>query len=142
MPRWPAQNDYRRGRTCVFRLQAHLVFVTKRRRGVLTDRALVMMEGVMGEVCKAADAKLVKFNGEDDHVHLLVDYPPKLSLSELVNRLKGLSSRILRRDLPQLANRRSLRWHLWSPSWIGVSCGGAPLETIKAYIDGQRRPTS
>jgi putative transposase len=142
MTRWPQESDYRRGRTCVFRIQAHLVFVTKRRRGVLTAQALVKMEGVMREACASAEAKLVKFNGEDDHVHLLVDYPPKLSLSVLVNRLKGLSSRILRRDLPNLGYHKALRWSLWSPSWFGVSCGGAPLEVIKAYIDGQRRPTS
>lgn len=91
-------------------------------------------------VCSDMGAKLLNFNGEDDHVHLLVDYPPKVALSCLVNSLKGVSSRLLRRDMPELAYTKALRWHLWSPSWFGVSCGGAPLEVIKAYIDGQRRP--
>ncbi len=136
------KNDYRRGRACVSKLQAHLIFVTKRRRGVLTDVALRAMESVLREVCRKMDAKLIKFNGEHDHVHLLLEYPPKLALSVLVNSLKGVSSRILRRDMPGLAYSKALRWHLWSPSWFCVSCGGAPLEVIKAYIDGQRRPAN
>lgn len=135
-----SKSEYRRGRTCVFKLQAHLVFVTKRRRGVLTKAALAAMEPVFRSVCADLNSKLLSFNGEDDHVHLLVDYPPKVSLSALVNSLKGVSSRILRRDMPGLAYSNALRWHLWSPSWFGVSCGGAPLDVIKAYIDGQRKP--
>jgi putative transposase len=85
-------------------------------------------------------ANLLNFNGEDDHVHLLVEYPPKLAVSILVNSLKGVSSRLLRRDMPQLTYTKALRWHLWSPSWFGVSCGGAPIEKIREYIDNQRTP--
>lgn len=140
MPDWIQKSTHRRGRTCVFKYHTHLVFVTKRRRGVLTQDALARLSAIFRRVCSDMGVTLLNFNGEDDHVHLLIEYPPKISVSTLVNSLKGVSSRILRRDMPNLAYSRALRWHLWSPSWFGVSCGGAPIETIKQYIDNQRQP--
>jgi len=76
-------------------------------------------------------------NGEDDHVHLLIEYPPKISISSLVNSLKGVSSRLLRRQRPDIVKRY---WKnvLWSPSYFAASCGGAPLDIIKQYIEQQR----
>jgi putative transposase len=75
---------------------------------------------------------------EDDHVHLLVEYPPKIALSSLVNSLKGVSSRQLRAaHLPEVDTKL---WgdHFWSPSYCAVSCGGAPLEIVKQYVEKQR----
>ena len=77
-------------------------------------------------------------DGEEDHLHLLVAYPPETSISKLVNSLKGVSSRRVRAvGYPEV--RRAL-WGsaFWSPSYCAVSCGGAPLETIKHYIQSQR----
>jgi len=128
--------DYRTGRHCVFALHAHLVFVTKYRRGVLTDQHLTAMEPVLADVCADFGAALVEFNGEDDHVHLLVEYPPTVQLSKLVNSLKGVSSRRLR----QRFRMRTHRNHLWSPSYFAASCGGAPLSIIRQYVEQQRRP--
>jgi len=73
-----------------------LVFVTKYRRGVLSERALSVVERSCRKVCVDFDSELLEFNGEDDHVHLLVSYPPKVALSRLVNSLKGVSARHLR----------------------------------------------
>lgn len=92
------QDSYRRGRHCVSDLKAHLVFVTKYRRGVLTVEHLERMRHIFNEVCYKLEARLIEFNGEDDHVHLLVEYPPKLAISTLVNSLKGVSSRKLRAE--------------------------------------------
>lgn len=129
-------DDLRHGRTCVYNLQAHLVFVTKYRRNVLTHDMLTDMEAIMRDVCQDFDATLMEFNGEDDHVHLLVSYPPKVALSTLVNSLKGVSSRRLRAKYDIKTHRN----HLWSPSYYAASSGGAPLETLKQYIQQQRRP--
>lgn len=129
-------DDLRHGRTCVYNLQAHLVFVTKYRRNVLTHDMLTDMENIMRDVCQDFDATLMEFNGEDDHVHLLVSYPPKVALSTLVNSLKGISSRRLRAKYDIKTHRN----HLWSPSYYAASSGGAPLETLKQYIQQQRRP--
>lgn len=134
------QNEYRRGRSVVSALHVHLVFVTKYRRGVFDDPMLARCEKIMRDVCRDFGAQLAEFNGETDHVHVLVEYPPKVAVSGLVNSLKGVSSRRLRQEFTGRVNRASMRGHFWSPSYFAASCGGAPLSIIKQYIDGQKRP--
>ena len=131
-------NDFRKGRHCVYALHVHLVFVTKYRRHVLTIEAHDTLRTVFAKVCQAFGAMLVESNGEDDHVHLLVTYPPRVLLPRLVNSLKGVSSRRLRQLHSDIA-ARYWRGVLWSPSYFAASCGGAPLSIIKAYIDQQRQ---
>lgn len=121
-------------------LHVHLVFVTKYRRGVLTDAMLTRCESVMRAVCDDFVATLVEFNGEDDHVHLLVEYPPTVQISKLVNSLKGVSARRLRDEHRKWVNQHSMNGHLWSPSYFAASCGGAPISIIRQYIEQQRRP--
>lgn len=94
----------------------------------------------MRAVCDDFGAALAEFNGEDDHVHLLVEYPPKVAVSALVNSLKGVSARRLRQDFTGRVNRASMRGHFWSPSYFAASCGGAPLSIIRQYVEQQRRP--
>ncbi|HTR91482.1 MAG TPA: IS200/IS605 family transposase [Trebonia sp.] len=133
-------DDYRRGRHVVSLLHVHLVFVTKYRRGVFDDGMLKYCEQVMRKVCADFEADLREFNGEVDHVHLLVIYPPKVSVSALVNSLKGVSARMLRSEYTGKVNRARMNGHFWSPSYFAASCGGAPLSIIKQYIDQQQRP--
>ena len=94
----------------------------------------------MRKVCGDFGAELREFNGEDDHVHLLVEYPPKVAVSALVNSLKGVSARRLRSEFTGRVNRASMHGHLWSPSYFAASCGGAPLSIIRQYIEQQQRP--
>ena len=133
-------NDIRSGRHCVFNLHVHLVFVTKYRRGVFTKAILDDMRPVMASVCNDFEAELVEFDGEDDHVHLLVNYPPKVAISTLVNSLKGVSSRLIRRKNDPEIRQKLWGGHLWSPSYFAGSCGGAPLSMIRQYIESQRTP--
>jgi putative transposase len=116
-----------------------LVFVTKYRRRVFTKAILDAMRPIFENVCADFETTLVEFDGEDDRVHLLVTYPPKVALSSLVNSLKGVSSRLLRKQFPSLV-RRYWKGVLWSPSYFAASCGGAPLAIIKQYIEHQRTP--
>lgn len=97
------------------------------------------MHEIFKRVCLDFEAELVKFEGEHDHIHLLVNYPPKVAISSLVNSLKGASSRILRTKHPEIKNKL---WgnSLWSPSYFAASCGGAPIEIIKQYIQQQQTP--
>ena len=97
------------------------------------------MRKVFEDVCASFEAQLVEFDGEIDHVHLLIEYPPKIAISKLVNCLKGVSSRLLRKEFPQLSVY-SLKDQLWSPSYFAGSCGGAPLTIIKQYIENQATP--
>ena len=132
-------NEIRTGRHCVFNMHVHLVFVTKYRRSVFTGTILDDLRGIFADVCRDFEAELVEFDGEDDHVHLLVNYPPKVTISKLVNSLKGVSSRLLRKNHPELAGKY---WKgvLWSPSYFAASCGGAPISIIRQYIESQKTP--
>jgi putative transposase len=78
-------DDYRRGRHVVSAMHVHLVFTPKYRRGVFDAAMIDRCEQVMREVCEDFDARMVEFGGEDDHVHLLVEYPPKVAVASLVN---------------------------------------------------------
>jgi len=127
-------NDIRHGRHCVFALHVHLVFVTKYRRKVSIQRLKVMFE----KVCADFEAQLVEMNGEAEHVHLLINYPPKHSVSSMVNSLKGVSSRLLRSERPDI-EKRYWKDVLWSPSYFAASCG-APLGIIKQYAEQQKSP--
>ncbi len=113
--------------TLHFILHAHLVFVTKYRRGVLQAEYLDALEKVFRKVCGDFEAELRELNGEDSYVHLLV------------NSLKGVSSRLMRRDFTEL-EWRFWRGHLWSASSFAGSVGGAPLSVLKQYVEQQQRP--
>ena len=130
--------DYRTGRHCVFALHVHLVFVTKYRRDVLSELAIRDLRHIFGKVCRNFEAELIECDGEDDHIHLLVHYPPKVALSRLVNSLKGVSSRLLREHRPEITGRYH-KGVLWSPSYFAASCGGAPLSIIRQYVENQRK---
>src|SRR5271157_4085914 len=97
--------DLTHGRHVVYYLYAHLVFIPKYRRKIFTKDILSHLQNMFNGVCVKFKSKLMEFNGEEDHVHLLVSYPPKVSLSKLVNSLKGSSSRMIRKhQYPTITN--------------------------------------
>jgi putative transposase len=132
-------SDIRHGRHCVCQLHAHLVFVTKYRYRVFDGDAINRLRAIFTNVCNDFESQLVEMDGEGNHVHLLVNYPPKHSISALVNSLKGVSSRLLRLERSDLV-RRYWKGVLWSPSYFAASCGGAPIGVLKAYIEQQKTP--
>lgn len=131
--------EYRRGRSAVTSLYAHLVFVTKYRRKVLSGRAHRILRDDFESVCRTLGVALIEVNGEEDHVHLLVQYPPTLQLSIIVWRLKGSSSRRLRGERFSEVTSKLWGGNLWSPSYFAASCGGAPIAIVRQYIENQRR---
>src|SRR3989304_4745021 len=110
--------DIRHGRHCVFKMHVHLVFVTKYRRGVFTKAILDDLRGIFAKVCR--------------------DFEAELAVSTLVNSLKGVSSRLVRKK--NYPNIRKKLWGgaLWSPSYFAGSCGGAPIGIIPQYIEQQQ----
>ncbi len=131
--------EIRTGRHCVFLMHVHLVFVTKYRRRVFEARHIEYMRELFARLCSDLDAEVVEMDGEEDHIHILVNYPPKLAVSTLVNALKGTSSRRLRGEFPEI-ERRYYKGVLWSPSYFAGSCGGAPLTFIRQYVENQQTP--
>jgi putative transposase len=114
-----------------------LVFVPKYRKRVISQRVFDVLRKAWETVCTDFECELKEAGFENDHAHLLVAYPPKVALSTLVNSLKGVSARMLRSAaLPEVAEKL---WgkHFWSPSYCAVSCGGAPLEVVKRYVENQ-----
>lgn len=133
--------DVRTGRHVVYAMHAHLVFVTKYRHQVFTDAHLARLEAIFRDVCTDFECDLVEFNGETDHVHLLINFPPKVAVSHLANSLKGVSSRYIRREFPELERHYWRAKRLWSGSYFAGSVGGAPLSVLKQYIENQTRPS-
>ncbi len=130
--------DLRRERNSISSLKIHLVFVTKYRRPVLTSDGLDILEKSFSDVAKKMNFRVIEFNGESDHVHALIEFPPKLSVSQMVNALKGVSSRRYgQANLPKPYGKDSL----WSPSYFVSSIGGAPVEVLKLYIQNQLKPS-
>ncbi|HAM4199938.1 TPA: IS200/IS605 family transposase [Escherichia coli] len=134
------ETDIRRGRHCVFLMHVHLVFVTRYRCQIFDYDATEKLRTYFSNVCADFETELVEMDGEPDHVHLLINYPPKLAISSLVNSLKGVSSRLLRRDRPDIAVRYYYKGVLWSPGYFASSCGGAPISAIRQYIEQQQTP--
>lgn len=132
-------NEIRTGRHCVTSMHVHLVFVTKYRGKVFDGAAIEELKPIFSKVCLDFEATLVEMDGEQDHVHLLVEYPTKVSVSSLINSLKGVSSRLLKKTRPDIAERY-WKGSLWSPSYFASSCGGAPIEIIRQYIENQATP--
>lgn len=94
----------------------------------------------MRAVCADFECELLEFNGENNHVHLLVNFPPEIALSKLVNSLKDVSSRRLRQEYPEPVRHYWQAQRLWSGSYFAGSAGGAPLSTVRQYIEQQNRP--
>jgi putative transposase len=127
----------RHERHSVTNLQLHLVCFTKYRKQVLTGEGLLTIRDAFESVASKMNFRLLEFNGEADHVHVLIEYPPKLSVSTLVNHLKGVSSRLY----GKAGHPKPHDTALWSPSYFATSVGGATLEVLKQYIQNQEKPS-
>jgi putative transposase len=121
-------------------MHVHLVFVTKFRKQVFTKQILDDLRAIFTNVCVDFEARLIEFDGERDHVHLLVEYPPKVAISRFVNSLKGVSSRLIRKKGYSSVQEALWGDSLWSPSYFAGACGGAPLSVIHQYIEQQASP--
>jgi len=132
--------DYRNGRHVVYNLNVHLVLVTKYRRGVITDRVREDIIQTTRETCERHDVLIEAIDGEDDHIHMLISYPPKLAVSNLIAAIKTTTSKAVRAsNYPEV--RKALDGGaFWSPSYFVSSTGGASLETVKQYVENQRNP--
>ncbi len=126
------KQEYRKGNHCIYSIQAHSYFVTKYRKPVLTPEMIARAKTVSENVLEKNQSFLVQYGGEADHLHLLVDLHPDNNLSHLHGSLKSATSRILRKEFPEL--KRFCQKGLWGKQLYIRSAGGAPLATLKEYI--------
>lgn len=124
---------------CTYALSYHFVFVSKYRKKCFSGEMLESMEKTFARLLEGY-GRLAEFNGEEDHVHLLVEMNPKASPSGMANMLKTVSSRLLRKEFEKELKMVYGKPVLWSRSYFVSSCGGATLDVIKQYIEKQARP--
>jgi putative transposase len=124
---------------CAFSLHFHLVLVTKYRRKAITKEMLERLRVIFRETLEKWRCELIEFNGEADHLHLLFQTNPTVQLSKLVNNLKTVSSRLIRRDFSGHLNRIYWKPVFWHRSYCLISSGGATIEILRKYIEEQGR---
>lgn len=128
----------RKGAHVVFSIHLHITFVTKYRRKVLTKSMLEVIKATVSRVLETNKCILVEFGGEPDHCHLLIDLHPDNNISDLVASLKSSTSRLVRQaHEPELVKFYGKRPGLWHDGKCIISCGGAPLDVIKKYVESQ-----
>jgi putative transposase len=121
-------------------LKAHLVLVPKYRKKLFNKAMLVRLEQIVRDLLKKWGCPCVEFNGEKDHVHLLFQYTPQVQLSKLVNNLKTVTSRYLKKEFKERFEQYYWKDALWSGSYYISSCDGVTLDTLKKYVSEQNRP--
>lgn len=129
-----------RNSNAVFRIVYHLVLVTKYRRKALTGPMIDRAREILVDLAVAWGGTLLECSGEANHLHALLDLPPKVRPSDVVNNLKTVLSRRLRKEFPALRAAYRGKAVLWSPSYCLISAGGAPIEVLKRYIENQDKP--
>lgn len=141
------KTKYNKAYRAVYSLTAHVVFVTKYRKAVLTDQLLTELEAIFSSILKTRGGELLQFNGEKDHVHLLVSYKPSISVSNLIANLKATSSKMMWHNRHDYLKTKYWNAHqekrvLWTGSYFIASCGGVTIEQLRKYVEQQDRPSS
>lgn len=135
------RTTYNKAYRAVYNLTAHIVLVTKYRKKILTDGLLIELEAIFTSILKTRDGEVLQFNGEKDHVHLLVSYKPSISVSNLVANLKATSSKTIWRNHTDYLNQKYHKRVLWTGSYFVASCGSVTIEKLRQYVEQQDRPS-
>ncbi|MGYP001437026382 len=134
--------SYRTGSHSVSRVSAHIVWVTKYRYHVLTGDVQVRCRDLVVQICNTENVQILKGVVSKDHVHIHVEYPPSLSISVLVKKLKGRTSRILQQEFPALGKKYWGR-HFWAVGYGVWSTGNITEEMVQEYLEHHRdKPNS
>jgi len=133
-------NTYNKGFRSVYLLTAHVVLVTKYRKKVINKAIHERLATIFDEACSKSEVTLLEFNGENDHVHLLIRYHPQIELSKFIANLKTVSSRLIRKEFGDYLNQIYRKPVFWTGSYFVASCGGVTVEQLKKYVEQQATP--
>ena len=133
--------ENRRGNHALTRLSVHIVWVTKYRYHVLKGEIQKRCRELLIQICDAEDIRILKGSVSKDHVHMLIEYPPSQSVSEIVRRLKGRTSRRLQQEYPELQKRY---WgkHFWAIGYGAWSTGSISEQMVEEYLEHHRHPSN
>lgn len=126
--------NYRRTGTSVHLLNYHFVWITRRRKKVLTDAIAEKAKHLIREATEELDCEVVKLKVMPDHVHLFVNATPDLAPTQLMHRIKGRAARKLRSEFPSLKRMPSM----WTRSYFVSTAGNVSSTVIERYIEEQR----
>ena len=121
----------------VFDINYHIIFCIKYRREVINDEISNRLKEIFEKICPKYNIVLKEWEHDVDHIHMLINAMPNTELSKFVNTYKSASSRLIKKEFPEI-RRRLWKEYFWSRSYLVVSVGGAPLEIIKKYIQNQK----
>ena len=134
-------SSYSKGFRSVYKLNAHVVFVTKYRKKAINFEILNRLKVIFQETVNKWGCQLIDFNGESDHCHLLIEFKPDIQLSKLIGNLKTVSSRLIRKEYPELSQKYFYgQPYFWTGAYFIASCGGVTVEQLKAYVENQSSP--
>ena len=125
---------------CVYKLTYHLVLVTKYRKKCLSNEMLNRLEEIIKKNCTDWEIDLIEFNGEADHVHILLDMHPNIMPSKFINNLKTVSSRLIRKEFEEELKPYYWKPVLWTRAYCLLTTGGATIDVIREYSQNQERP--
>lgn len=129
--------EYRHGAHTVYEIHLHLVWITKYRRPVLTGEVGLRVRDLLREICGQHDVQIIKGHVSKDHLHLFLSLPPQVTISRLVQALKGKTAYKLLQEFPHLRKKFWGR-HLWARGYFCCSSGNVTDEVIKQYIEQQQ----
>ena len=128
-------DDYTHKKGIVYKNQFHVIFCPKYRRKVLVDGVDEHLKEIILQIAKEKNVEIKALEIMPDHVHVFIDFDPRLTLHKIVKDFKGISARILREEFPYLKSRLP---SLWTRSYFACSIGHISEETIKKYIENQK----
>ena len=128
--------EYKSNNNVVYSCKYHIVWCPKYRRKVLVNGVDTRLKELIMQVCQEIQVEIIEMEIMPDHVHLLLEVDPQFGIHRAVKTIKGRTSRVLRQEFPQLKTKLPT---LWTNSYFVSTVGGAPLEIIKKYIEGQKR---
>ena len=120
----------------VFAMYYHLILVVKYRRKVFDDSISDYARSIFQKISPSYNISLLEWNHDEDHVHIMFKAQPNSELSKFINAYKSASSRLIKRDFPEL-RKKLWKEYFWSQSFCLLTTGGAPIEVIKKYIETQ-----
>ena len=133
--------DYKANRHAVYRLQYHLVVVTKYRHEVINKDMNIRLKEIAYNIFEDSwQCEIIEIESEADHLHIAFEAYPQIQLSKLINNFKTVSSRYIRKEFAEYLKPFFWKPFFWSPSYCLLSVGEATIDTIKEYIRNQDKP--
>jgi putative transposase len=130
--------QYSKGDRYTYSLNIHLVLVTQDCSKVISPEILNLLQEVFKRTCKKWNTNLIGLSGEPDYVRLVIDFPPNVEISKLVDNLKAVSSKVICKEFASITSKANGKSVLWASNCFVASCGGVTAEQVKSYVEQQR----